>query len=54
VPDCFLLLLLLLLLPPADIFIVDLACNIYIIPDAAYKQLTPTKNMNTTCRPRCV
>lgn len=35
-----------------DIFIVDLACNIYIIPDAAYKQLTPTKNMNTTCKPR--
>lgn len=43
----------LLLLLRADVFIVDLACNIYIMPDAAYKKLLPTKNMNTTCYPRC-
>lgn len=40
-----------LLFVPTDVFIVDLACNIYFMSDAAYKQLQPTTNWNRTCSP---
>jgi hypothetical protein len=36
----------------ADVFFVDLGCNIYFMGNGAYSKLQPTKNMNTSCTPR--
>lgn len=36
----------------ADVFFVDLGCNIYFMGSGAYNKLQPTKDMNTSCTPR--